>query len=286
MNPKINEAMEENKIFQVDGKFFRKTLEGNIEEMQQVKSEEIVAKGSRKFLRTIMKFIPKKIYMGNVPGSCPIPPEALKGILANGNIANVKKEGAFGDNGRFLSLNLNQKSSIVNEKTKEYKSCFQERTEIANNKTSLKLNSQVNFETKQQKDDDQKINEDILNEHQEWFKSAQSIYHADKHPSRVEEDKSKQEPIAEIETDYQGRDSKSSSGDLLFDNLNEIYGEEQDVRNEYQLREPSDKKKDKKDDSSYVEIPTRGSENFRKGYSSDNRISFQTHGEYIGNDNI
>ena len=306
MNPKINQAMEANKIFQYKGKFFRKTVEGHIQEMQQVKSEEIVAKGSRKFLRTIMKFIPKKIYMGNVPGSCPIPPEALRGLDAPKNMQVVGDEmmenfaengenqvkeqktgtqGVQGNPGKFEDFGNpeeNKKTSLTEDQIAEKSNSVEYNDQLENNKTSLKLNPQMINEQSKQVKAEREIEENILNDHQEWFKSAQSIYNTEKIPSKNEEERNPQEPIAEIETDFQRRESKSSGEDVLFENLNDVYGEDRDVRNEYQFQGGEQQRRETTEESSYVQMPTRGSENLENRFSNPREFNFQKNGEYEG----
>jgi hypothetical protein len=133
-------------------------------------------------------------------------------------------------------------------------------------------------EVKQEKP---KGNEGLLPEPNEWIKSAQSIYPNEKNPSRLEVEKARQEPIKEVETDIQHRESQSS-GDALFDNLNEVYGEigervENHIHDYYEYR--SDQR-NSTEQGSYVQVPTRGSETLSNGLIKVDK--FPKHLEYEG----
>ena len=267
MNVKINQAMEQNKIFQVKDKFFRKGEDGTMEEMQQVKTEEIVTKGSRKFLRTIMKFIPKQIFMGSKPESVPAPANDFDSEHHSASLGHRSRSDTVHTAHR---LALNGETDATPQMTQ-----FQNKTLCAenisgnmldgrgeDNRTSLKLNSYEMEEfVRKQMELAQKQAEGGLGEHEQYFKSAQSIYNTDRVPSKTEEDKRLQEPIEEVETDLQNEISEERREEL-FENLNEVYGELQEnsrqIENEYQGTVNG---REDTDDGSYLQMrTTMGSE--------------------------
>jgi hypothetical protein len=279
MNTKITQAMEENKIFQIKDKFFRKTENGDLQEMQQVKTEEIVSKGSRKFLRTTMKFIPKQIYIGNKSSSLPMPKaktESIKSPISLNQPESLRK--ATGNSEMISFSNEASKNSEVYKKTMlpENISVGSNTKEMEDNRTSLKITEKGVKVSEREENKEEKGKEGLLKEHGEWFKSAQSIYQNEKIPSKVE-GKMEQEVIQEVETDLQYRDSQSS-GDALFDNLNEVYGEknEREVNDYYEYRDDQGESTEK---GSYVQVPTRSEQ---VGLIQMEKFSFPRKFEYEG----
>lgn len=295
MNQKIWEAMQANKIFQMEGKFFRKTEEGQLQEMQQVKSEEIVSKGSRKFLRTIMKFIPKQIYLGELEGvdSQTDPGEGASGdwgrvmgqeasrsirakleALANGEGATTdyaKKTippTKFSENELEGGLDPGRQTLILGN----------ERTSVDGGfgvRESLTKRAQEETET-----ESKSKTMDIPEEHKEYFKSTQSIYQQDKPPAR--EPSTVNEPIQETESDLQVNESLSQARETLF-------GEEpfRDSRNinEYQIQcmhvEGDGSRPEHPEEGSYVQVPTRGSETLENGLDRYSYPKARGHGKFV-----
>ena len=286
MNSKINQAMEENKIFQIKDKFFRKTETGDLQEMQQVKTEEIVSKGSRKFLRTTMKFIPKQIYVGGKGSSLPIPAVQSESIKSPISLNQPDMRRKTTGNSEMISFsNDAEKDSGVHKKTilPENISVGSGTRETRCNKTSLKITEKGRLSAEKGGDPEsnkaKESKDGLLKDHGEWFKSAQSIYQHEKIPSKLENERPKQEPIQEVETDFQYQNSQSS-GDALFENLNEVYGEKnvREVNDYYEYGEEQGGSTEK---ASFVQVPTR-SERVGNGLMKMEKFSFPRDFEYEG----
>lgn len=261
MNEKISQAMQENKIFRIQGKFYRKTEDGTVEEMQQVKTEEIVTKGSRRFLRTIMKFIPKQVFMGSKPSSVPVrsqestsvkqPPLSVGHGESSEALFQGRREGAPGESNGGVETVSWQRKTTENENVNYGGAGQLQET----NRTSLNADPQVPPELVRRPAEHPES--EGLCDHEQWFKSAQSIYNTERIPSKdVDERPPPTEPIQEVEVDQPNRESESRR-DALFENLDEVYGEMRahSRQLEHECR-ASEGAGDSGEDGSYVQVRT------------------------------